>query len=170
MFMILNCNNNLVRKSVLSSVHRFNLAGGLITLVERRSVVSLVTGPGVVAGLPSLRWFCHSILTEVFESSDQRRVRVLNTSPPSPILPLHPDQLRRNCTVWCLCFPGNKLWNPGMQRTLTSASLTCSLHLNSIRAFRLSMGWMYPLSSTGGLETPIRRPLHQIDMTMKLQW
>ena len=51
MFMILNCNNNLVRKSVLSSVHRFNLAGGLITLVERRSVVSLVTGPGVVAGL-----------------------------------------------------------------------------------------------------------------------
>ena len=51
MFMILNCNNNLVRKSVLSSVHRFNLAGGLITLVERRSVVSLVIGPGVVAGL-----------------------------------------------------------------------------------------------------------------------
>ena len=51
MFMILNCNNNLVRKSVSSSVHRFNLAGGLITLVERRSVVSLVTGPGVVAGL-----------------------------------------------------------------------------------------------------------------------
>ena len=49
--MILNCNNNWVRKSVLSSVHRFNLAGGLITLVERRSVVSLVTGPGVVAGL-----------------------------------------------------------------------------------------------------------------------
>ena len=43
--------------------------------------------------------FALSILTEVLESSDQRRVRILNTSPPSPILPLHPDQLRRNCTV-----------------------------------------------------------------------
>ena len=49
--MILNCNNNLVRKSVLSSVHKFNLAGGLITLVERRTADSLVTGPGVVTGL-----------------------------------------------------------------------------------------------------------------------